>query len=335
MPSIAVVIPAYNSEKTIEKAILSVLAQTSPVQEVIVVDDGSADGTASLVEEHFKCVSLIRQGNQGAAVARQTGTLAAVADYVAYLDSDDWWPENKIERCKAIIAVKDIDFMLGDLQRAWPDDGPAEYLPRNSSFFPWARRYFEGRPSRSSIENLYRLEPEDGLSLLLEGFPVYPSTVVVRRRAVKAVGGWDSRFRRCQDFDIGLRLARRFPLHYLDEVQAIVGLHGGNDDDACAYYKYVVRQTEGDIRVLLAHLEDEPPRTQYHCQVTKALGRKYCGLGYVHRGIGNYKLARQSYAKAIKVSGCRTHALIRWALLFRPLLSIFQYANSRLNQNQC
>jgi len=312
-PSIAVVIPAYNAEETVETAILSALCQVDPPEETIVVDDGSTDNTVTVVNKFSDRVRLISQGNQGSAVARQTGTAAANSDYIAYLDSDDWWPEGKITRCREIIAKEDINFMLMDLQRARPGDAPEAYLEKNNSFFPWVKEYFTGRASKSGINNLFKLEPEIGLSLLLHGFPVFPSTVLVKRSVVGAVGGWDARFRRCQDFDIGLRIARRFPLHYLDEVQAIIGLHGGNDDA----YAYIVKQTEGDIRVLKAHLEAEQTGSPYYRQVSEALGHKYCGLGYLHRKAGKYKLARQSYAQALRWPGHRMHALIRWILLYK------------------
>jgi len=311
--SIAAVIPAYNAEFTIEMAIICVLNQADAPEEVIVVDDGSTDNTTTVVEQFGDRVRLIRQENQGSAVARQSGSVAANSDYIVYLDSDDWWPENKIARYREIIAKENVDFMLADLQRARPGDGQEAYLPKNISFFPWARGYFKGRAVSSGIENLYKLEPDIGLSLLLHGFPVFPSTALIRRRVIEAVGGWDARFRRCQDFDIGLRIARRFSLHYLDEVQAILGLHGGNDD----VYAYLVKQTEGDIKVLTVHLESELPNTSYHHQVSEALGRKYCGLAYSHRKAGQFKLSRQSYAKAVGFPGRRIHAFLRWVLLFR------------------
>lgn len=310
-PSIAVVIPSYNSETTIESAILSVLNQTEPPEEVIVVDDGSIDGTASKLEQFSGRVRLIRQKNQGAAVARQTGTNAATTDYIAYLDADDWWPIIKIARCREIIKSEDVHFLLADLQRARPGDSQEAYLPRNSSFYPMSRKYFNKASASTTTKDLYKMSPEDGLSLLLYSFPVYPSTMLVKRSVIMAVGGWDTRFRRCQDFDIGLRIARRFPLYYLDDVQAILGLHEGNID--C--YAYVVKQTEGDIKVLKAHLEAEPSTSPYHRQVAQALGRKFCSLGYSHRRSGQNKLARQSYAKAIWWQGCRMHALVRWALV--------------------
>ncbi|PNU19972.1 hypothetical protein C2E25_09885 [Geothermobacter hydrogeniphilus] len=310
--SIAVVIPACNAEQTIAAAIRSVLAQVAPPEEIIVVDDGSVDDTAGVVTGLFDSVRLIRQPNQGAAVARQTGTAAATTDYIAYLDADDWWPEGSFANCREAIEREKVDFLLADLQRARPGDGEDAYWPRNRTFFPWADKYFSGCRTDSGMDKLYKLPPELGLSLLLHGYPVFPSTMLVRREVLETVGGWDARFRRCQDFDLGLRIARYFPLHYLDEVQAILGLHEGNEN-ARDYY---LKQTRGDIRVLLAHLDESRDDATYRRQVAEALGRKYCGLGYSHRVSGEGRLARENYLKSFQWPGKRTHALIRWCLSF-------------------
>jgi hypothetical protein len=75
------------------------------------------------------------------------------------------------------------------------------------------------------MPNLYQLDKDRGLSLVVAGFPVYPSTMLVSKAAVDTVGGWDSRFRRCQDFDVALRLARKFPLCFFNEVSAALGAY--------------------------------------------------------------------------------------------------------------
>lgn len=311
-PSIGVVIPAYNAGQTVARAIQSVLGQLEPCDEIIVVDDGSGDDTVPVVSSFVGPIRLISQPNQGAAVARQTGTATTTADYIAYLDADDWWPEGSLANCREAIERGGIDFLLADLQRARPGDGPDAYLPRNRSFFPWLDKYLSGCQADSGMDKLYKLPPDRGLSLLLHGYPVFPSTMLVRREVLETVGGWDARFRRCQDFDLGLRIARYFPLHYLDEVQAILGLHDGNDNAR----DYCLKQTQGDIRVLLAHLEENRDDATYRRQVAEALGRKYCGLGYSHRVSGEGRLARENYLKSFQWPGKRTHALIRWCLSF-------------------
>jgi hypothetical protein len=158
------------------------------------------------------------------------------------------------------------------------------------------------------VQNLYKLEPKDGLTLLLNGFPVFPSTVFVKRMVIKELG-WGT-YRRSEDFDIGLRICRGCPLHNLDEMQAIVGLHAGNDNE----YDYVVKQTEGDIKVLIDHFQNETSES-YRRQVSRALSRKYCGLGYAHRMHGRYSLARLNYAQGLKWKGKKIHAFLRWVYL--------------------
>lgn len=95
--TIGVVIPAYNAAKHIRRAIDSVLAQTRGPDEIVVVDDGSTDDIATVVEGYGSVVKLIRQANAGASVARNTGINATTSEWIAFLDSDDEWLPEKLE----------------------------------------------------------------------------------------------------------------------------------------------------------------------------------------------------------------------------------------------
>ena len=97
-PSISVIIPAYNSAGCVGRAIDSVLAQTYPVLEVLVVDDGSTDNTAQVVESYPVPVRLLRQPNGGPAAARNHGAREAQGEWLALLDADDSWLPQKLER---------------------------------------------------------------------------------------------------------------------------------------------------------------------------------------------------------------------------------------------
>lgn len=87
--TVSVIIPAFDTAKTIRHALDSALAQTYPVHEIVVVDDGSRDDTPALVASYGRPVRLLRQSNQGPSVARNRGVAAATGDWVAFLDSDD------------------------------------------------------------------------------------------------------------------------------------------------------------------------------------------------------------------------------------------------------
>lgn len=100
-----VIIPAYNAEGTLARAIDSVLAQTLPVYEVLVVNDGSADGTAGVAAAYGHPVRLIDKPNGGAASARNAGLDAASGELVAFLDSDDYWERDKLERQRRLFVM--------------------------------------------------------------------------------------------------------------------------------------------------------------------------------------------------------------------------------------
>jgi glycosyltransferase involved in cell wall biosynthesis len=310
--TISVVIPAYNASKTISPCLNSLFSQTTPPDEIVVVDDGSQDNTLESVKGFGDAVTLISQSNQGSAGARETGSKAASSDYIAYLDADDWWPSERLESIRKLLEVEQIDFLIGDLQRARYGDSPDKYLPRNSTFFPWISNFLADNQASTSAPDLYRFSSDVALSILLRGFPVYPSTMVVRRAVLDVVGSWDVRFRRAQDFDMGLRISRRFPMHYYHNVQAILGLHEINQDAN----PYVIKQTQGDIKVLLAHYESEPRSSGYRICLAKALAGKYCGLAYTYRQEGQYLEARVGYWHAVKWPGRRMHSLLRWFILF-------------------
>lgn len=304
---ISVVIPAFNAERTLGACVSSVLAQTIQPDRIVVVDDGSTDGTAAVARSFGAQVTLIRQDNQGSAVARQAGTELTSSEYVAYLDADDWWPEFHLGRYAGICASEDVHFLLADFVRARPDSPANEHLPRNTTFYPWFLEYLQVHAAQRAIGNLYCLPQPNALDALLRGFPCYPSTMLARRSSLLSTGGWDGRFRRCQDFDIALRLARRYPMHFLNEIQATVGINEGNKSAG----PYVIQQTCGDIRVLKSHLADHADDHQYHRQVAAALGRKYYGLGRTYRRTGSHLKARGAYLHAARWPGMRLKALVR------------------------
>ena len=98
--SISVIIPAYNAEQHISRAIDSVLAQTHPADEIIAVDDGSTDDTGQILRSYGRQLRYIGQENGGAGAARNTGIKAARGEWIAFLDADDEWLPEKL-KCQA------------------------------------------------------------------------------------------------------------------------------------------------------------------------------------------------------------------------------------------
>lgn len=183
---------------------------------------------------------------------------------------------------------------------------PSEYSERNTSFYPWFREdYLSNAMPIPGVKNLFKLSQPQSLSLLLRGFPVYPSTMVVSKTAIKIVDGWDIRFKRCQDFDFALRVAQKFEIFYFDQVHTILGLHGVNSDVSA----YVLMQTSGDVKVLRTHISENAGNPKYVRLSKFALSRKLYGLGKLHLARGNRKDAFSSFLKSAFLPGRRLRAI--------------------------
>ena len=121
-PRFSVVIPAYNAETFIVRAIDSVLAQTWPAHEILVVDDGSTDATADMVAKHGDRVRYLHQDNAGVSAARNAGARAATGDWLAFLDADDWYYPDRLKRhAEWIEQDGSLDFLTGDYDYCRPD----------------------------------------------------------------------------------------------------------------------------------------------------------------------------------------------------------------------
>ncbi len=152
-----VIIPVFNGEKYVAAALESVRAQTRPVEEVIVIDDGSTDATVAIVES-FPEVTLLRQANRGPSAARNRGIAQARGDYLAMLDADDLWPANRQEIVAGILDKNPSLGLVMGTQRLlvepgaalpyWVPDGDLEdidpaKLPRPTGAFVARRSAYE------------------------------------------------------------------------------------------------------------------------------------------------------------------------------------------------
>jgi glycosyltransferase involved in cell wall biosynthesis len=205
VPTISVVIPVFNRPAAVRRAIESVLAQTCQDFEIIVVDDGSTDGTAAVVAafaDHR--IKLIRHGQKrGGSAARNTGIRASSAPYVAFLDSDDEWLPTKLERQLDVFerSSEQLGLVYTGAEWLWPDGSVSQRIPRREA-------------------NLSR-------TLLTKNVVGETSLGMVRRSALDAVGGFDETLPSSQDMDLWLRICERFPADVVPE--ALVRVSKGND----------------------------------------------------------------------------------------------------------
>ena len=120
--NISVVIPTYNRRKTIGRSIDSVLNQTLFPSEIIVVDDGSTDGTCDYIQSNFPSIRLLQQPNKGVSSARNMGIRSSNSDWVALLDSDDEWFPQKLEK-QVMTLSQSPDIKFCHTEEIWIRNG--------------------------------------------------------------------------------------------------------------------------------------------------------------------------------------------------------------------
>lgn len=170
MVRVSTIIPIYNGEATIRAAIDSALTQEFDGQEVIVVNDGSTDGTRRILESYGSRIILLEQANRGVAPARNTGAAAAQGEYLAFLDADDTWvPEKLATLCAALDHDREAALAFSDFRR----------VLSNGEQFDVCR--FGSAPS---MEDMLRRRSA-----------IVPSLVVMRKSIFQLCGGFCEAFR--------------------------------------------------------------------------------------------------------------------------------------------
>lgn len=201
---VTVVIPTFNRESVLSRAIRSVLAQTRAPEEIIVVDDGSTDTTVDSVRAGFPEAVILTQENLGVSAARNHGIREASGEWIALLDSDDEWVAEKLERQLVELARHP------DLRVCHTDE-------------IWIRHHRRVNPKRRHAKYGGRI-----FQYCLPLCAMSPSSIVIHRSVFEDVGLFDEELPACEDYDLWLRICARYPVLYLDE--PLVVKYGGHPD---------------------------------------------------------------------------------------------------------
>ncbi|HRW06591.1 MAG TPA: glycosyltransferase [Caldilineaceae bacterium] len=202
---ISVVIPTYNHERFLVDALDSVLSQSYPYIEIIVVDDGSTDNTPAVMTRYGNRVRYIRQENRGLSGARNTGIQASQGEYIALLDADDFWENNYLREVHAALVA---DSGLGAVHTGMR--------------FVDAEGNPQAQPGTATV-------PADQMyERLLDGEFFAPSAVLVRRTVLAAVGLFDLDLRASEDWEIWLRVSRAYRFGGIAKPLLNYRVHGSN-----------------------------------------------------------------------------------------------------------
>lgn len=250
MTSISVIIPTYNREKLIGRAIRSVLRQSVACSEIIVVDDGSTDQTAALVcaegEKSPVPIRFFYQDNMGPAAARNHGIQRAQSELLAFLDSDDHWRKDKLAQ-QGRAMVENPDFLISHTREQWlragvPLNQKKKHLPRHGDIF------------------------EHCLQLCAVGM----STVMARKELFAAIGLFAPELPCCEDYDFWLRASSRGPFLLVDKSLTIK--EGGREDQVS--FQYRIGMDKLRIHAIRRLLENTPLTREQYALALRELQQK-------------------------------------------------------------
>ncbi|MEO7361501.1 MAG: glycosyltransferase family A protein [Gemmatimonadaceae bacterium] len=198
--AVSCIIPAYNALRFIDETIESVLGQSVPVAEIIVVDDGSTDGTLQTLAQYGDKVRLILQQNAGPAAARNNGVRNSHGEFLAFLDADDLWTPNKVEMQLARFSANpELQVCFADLFNFRTNSPNAPFRDGYTEVTDWPRVHFS------------------------------PCTLLARRSAFDTIGNFDETLRRGEDTEWFVRMMmRKMPYEVLKDVLLWRRVHDQN-----------------------------------------------------------------------------------------------------------
>ncbi len=202
---ISVIIPTHNRGSLTCRALDSVLSQSRAADQIIVVDDGSSDDTAEILQHRYgDRIELITQTNQGVSAARNNGIKAARGDWVALLDSDDEWLPGKLAAQQSLLS-----------------DHPGSVLCHTEEI--WIRN-----GTRVNPMNKHRKYGGDIFEHCLKMCVMSPSSVLLQTKLARALGGFNPALPACEDYDLWLRICAQYPVLFVEQPQ--LKKYGGHAD---------------------------------------------------------------------------------------------------------
>lgn len=298
MPKVSIIIPVYNSQKTVGEALDSVLAQTYADHEVIVINDGSTDDSEAVIRRYVTGgradIICVTQKNKGAAAARNAGIRIAKGELIAFLDADDLWDTDKLKTAaETLKAHPGVMLVFSDMRHSV--DGKmvhASYLHE---------RDYRHIASGQIYDNL-----------LKENF-IFTPTVVARKSIFTKTGYFDESLKIAEDYDLWLRIALQFEILFIDRPLVTRRRIGSNiTRDKRLYIESGIRLRE---KLLTVHTQ-EPQRRAI---IEEQLRRDRYQLGYALFDTMHLKESRETFSKTFFDPNYFLRSLFYIAASFLPI----------------
>jgi len=257
-PLVSVIIPTYNRAAYLQKALQSVKEQTYQSLEIIVIDDGSTDDTRIMLEGYEVQLRYFYQENKGISGARNTGIRNANGEYVAFLDSDDYWvPEKTAQQVELFKQHPEYGLVASRCASIRLD---GSYRERN-------------RPGKSGwiLEDLFKANF------------IRTSAAMVKKECFKGIGLFDEELKECEEYDLWLRIAAQYPMGFINKSLAVyVDNPEGISNDSLTGRLYRLKVLEKQ------YLQEKIPAPLYAQRIANTchyIGRHYIKRGEKERGL--------------------------------------------------
>lgn len=286
--SVSVVIPAHNSAAWIRETLDSILTQTCPVLEILVVDDGSTDNIVDILRWYHEPVKYVYQGHRGVSSARNSGIRMAKGDFVAFIDADDFWHPGKIKAQLELLFEQELMWVSCETQ------------PFDSN-------------TQQAVKDL-TLPMQDGdvlESLLMNNF-IGSATPMIRRSVFDRAGYFNEAYeaRIGEDWDMWLRIASYYPLGVVREKLAFQRLHSGSTMSSTSMKEKVLCL----VGVIERAVDREPRRL--NPLKHNALANIYYRAGVQLMKENQYGQAREYFFLELQ---CRPLKIESWIYLFMSM----------------
>jgi len=312
-PKISVVVPCFNAARYVVATLRSVLAQSGFDLDVVVVDDGSSDGSADVVAAALPTVRVVRSENRGAAAARNAGIACARHDWIAFADADDLWLPGKLRAQWALLALQPGARMAYTDVHLWPSTEPSP----SAAFLADFER-IAADPSRWQGPAGW-IYPQ-----LLRNCEIATPTVLIHRSVLDEVGVFDTGLSLGEDYDLWLRVSRATPILRVHAPMVLYRIHESNTTRRAPERNY---KEEVIARALARWGYRSPDGTLADkSAVMRHLARSWVDFGVPHLLAGNFSTARQAAFKALRVDPSHWTA---WKLMSLALLGSVRSGRQR------